>query len=84
MRHFEDFPRGFPFACAGLAWPTLLLAMTGVLARCFGCFGPISGLDEEVRTLLNDFSLTGCVVKARTTGYRLGESPYGFVDEVSL
>ena len=55
-----------------------------VLAGCFSCFGRTSGLEEDVLSLLEEYSLTGCVVRARTTGYRLGESPYGFVDEVGL
>ena len=40
--------------------------------------------EEDALTLLKKYSLTRCVVKAKTTGYRLGESPYGFVDEVCL
>ena len=55
-----------------------------VLAGCFSCFGPTSNLEEDVLSLLDEYSLTRCVVRARTTGYRLGESPYGFVDEVGL
>ena len=57
---------------------------SGILAGCFNCFGPTSGLEEDVLSLLDEYSLTKCVVRARTTGYRLGESPYGFVDEVSF
>ena len=55
-----------------------------VLAGCFSCFGPTSSLEGDVLSLLEEYSLTRCVVRARTTGYRLGESPYGFVDEVGL
>jgi hypothetical protein len=44
----------------------------------------MSGLEEGVRSLLAEFNLTGCVVRARTTGYRLGESQYGIVDEVGF
>jgi hypothetical protein len=55
-----------------------------VLTGCFGCFGPTSGLEEGVLFLLEEYNLTRCVVRARTTGFRLGESPYGIVDEVGF
>ena len=61
----------------------IFIKMNG-LASCFSCFSPTSGLEANVLTLLEEYSLTRCVVRARTTGYRLGESPYGIVDEVCM
>ena len=63
--------------------PTDFINMNG-LASCFSCFSPTRGLEANVLTLLEEYSLTRCVVRARTTGYRLGESPYGIVDEVCM
>jgi hypothetical protein len=54
-----------------------------VLAGCFS-FGSTSGLEEGVLSLLEQYNLTTCVVRAKTTGYRLGKSPYGIVDEVGF
>jgi hypothetical protein len=54
-----------------------------VLAGCFSCFGPTNGLEEDMLSLLGEYNLTRCVVRARKIG-RLGESPYGIVDEVSF
>ena len=53
-----------------------------MFAGCLGCFGPARSLDGEMRSLLADFGLSRCVKNARPTNNRLGESPYGFVDEV--
>ena len=76
--HHRISPGNFPHPS-----PTTLINMS-VLAGCFSCFGHTSGLQEDVLSLLEQYSLTRCVVRARITGYRLGESPYGFVDEVGL
>ena len=42
----------------------------------------IWSLNLEGHSLLKEFDLSGCIVTAKTTGCRLGKSPYGFVDEV--
>ena len=77
----SDFPRESP---SSFAHNVFYLINMSVLAGCFSCFGPTSSLEGDVLSLLEEYSLTRCVVRARTTGYRLGESPYGFVDEVGL
>ena len=55
--------------------------MGGIIDRLRG---PNSSFDRETRYSLEQFDLTRCVVRARPTGHRIGESPYGIVDEVSL
>ena len=58
---------------------------SGTLAGCSDCAGPTSGLDDEVCARLDELCLTGCVIRAETTGDNpIGESPYGIVYEVSL
>lgn len=55
--------------------------MGGIIDRLRG---PNNSFDRETRYSLEQFDLTRCVVRARPTGHRIGESPYGIVDEVSL
>lgn len=49
--------------------------------RCFGCSSV--DVDEPTRSILEEFGLTGYVVNTRPTGIRIGESPFGIVDEVN-